>query len=237
MLDLLSDDVRRHPYPLYARLRTESPLLQAQAGVWMVFRLRARPARADGAGDVRLAGGAAGRAAARLAHLPGPAATFEASRARPARVHAARDRRHGVAHPRARNRARRRRDGGRADGRRRRSRGAAADDGHRGDARHPARGSAAVPGVERGRARAERHRVLRRWGRRARGRDVPRRDGRDARVRRSRRPLAPGRADRRPLVAARPRGGRRRAARRRRHPRPLPAPARRRQRNDDEPGR
>jgi cytochrome P450 len=38
MMDFLSDDVRRDPYPLYARLRDASPLLHdARMDAWMVF--------------------------------------------------------------------------------------------------------------------------------------------------------------------------------------------------------
>jgi cytochrome P450 len=38
MLDLMSEDVRRDPYPLYARLRRDMPLLhEPAADVWMVF--------------------------------------------------------------------------------------------------------------------------------------------------------------------------------------------------------
>lgn len=38
MMDFLSGDIRRDPYPLYARLRETSPLLHdARTGAWMVF--------------------------------------------------------------------------------------------------------------------------------------------------------------------------------------------------------
>jgi cytochrome P450 len=38
VIDLLSDQVRRDPYPVYARLREASPVLHdARSGVWMVF--------------------------------------------------------------------------------------------------------------------------------------------------------------------------------------------------------
>ncbi|HYR12550.1 MAG TPA: hypothetical protein VEQ60_32475, partial [Longimicrobium sp.] len=38
MMDFLSDDIRRDPYPLYARLRQASPLLhEPRLDAWMVF--------------------------------------------------------------------------------------------------------------------------------------------------------------------------------------------------------
>lgn len=38
MMDFLSDDIRRDPYPLYARLRERSPLLhEPRMDAWMVF--------------------------------------------------------------------------------------------------------------------------------------------------------------------------------------------------------
>ena len=35
---LSNDDVRRNPYPLYAQLRSDSPVfLEPQSGLWMIF--------------------------------------------------------------------------------------------------------------------------------------------------------------------------------------------------------